>query len=63
MLPRKQCNLCVNLLQEVKKQYFSNVDSKLITDNKKIWKSVKPLFSYKIIVKEIRNLMEIRENS
>ena len=63
MLPRKQCNLCVNLQQKVKKQYFSNVDSKLITDNKKIWKSVKPLFSYKIIVKEIRNLMEIRENS
>ena len=58
MLPRKQCNLCVNLLQKVKKQYFSNVDSKLITDNKKIWKSVKRLFSYKIIVKEI-NLMEI----
>lgn len=57
MLPRKQCNLCVNLLQKVKKQYFSNVDSKLITD-KKIWKSVKRLFSYKIIVKEI-NLMEI----
>ena len=37
---------------------FSNLEPKLITDNKKFWKSVKPLFSDKITVKEIINLTE-----
>ena len=37
---RKQRNLCVTLLGKAKKQYFSNLESKLITDNKKSWKSV-----------------------
>ena len=54
---RKQCNLCVTLLQKAKKQYFSNLEPQLITDNKNIWKSVKPLFSDKITVKET-NLTE-----
>ena len=55
---RKQRNLCVTLLRKAKKQYFSNLEPKLITDNKKFWKSVKPLFSDKITVKEIINLTE-----
>ena len=33
----------------------------LYADNKKLWKSVKPLFSNKIIVKGIINLTENRE--
>ena len=55
---RKQLNLWVTLLRKAKKQYFSNLKPKLITDNKKFWKSVKPLFSEKITVKEIINLTE-----
>ena len=55
---RKQRNLCVILLRKAKKQYFSNLEPKLIIDNKKFWKSVKPLFSDKITVKEIINLTE-----
>ena len=55
---RKQCNLCVTLLQKAKKQYFSNLEPKLITDNKNFWKSVKPLFSDKTTVKETINLTE-----
>ena len=55
---RKQRNLCVTLLRKAKKQYFSNLEPKLITDNKKFWNSVKPLFSDKIIVKKIINLTE-----
>ena len=47
-----------NLLRKAKKQYFSNLEPKLLTDNKKFWKSVKPLFSDKITVKEIINLTE-----
>ena len=51
---RKQHNLCV----KPKKQYFSNLEPKLITSNKNFWKLVKPLFSDKITVKEITNLTE-----
>ena len=54
---RKQRNLCVTLSRKAKKQYFSNLEPKRITDNKKFCKSVKPLFSDKITVKEI-NLTE-----
>ena len=31
---RKQLNLCVTLLRKAKKQYFSNLEPKPITDNK-----------------------------
>ena len=55
---RKQRNLCVTLLRKAKEQYFSNLEPKLITDNKIFWKSVKPLFSDKVTVKEIINLTE-----
>ena len=54
----KQSNLCVTLLGKAKRQYFSNLEPKLITDNNKFWNSVKPLFSDKITVKEIINLTE-----
>ena len=46
---RKQCN---------KKQYFSNLETKLITDKKSFCEAVKSLSSDKIIVKEIINLSE-----
>ena len=55
---RKQRNLCVTLLRKAKKQHFSNLEPKLTIDNKKFWKSVKPLLSDKITVKEIINLTE-----
>ena len=53
---RKQCNLCITFLRKAKKQHFSNLEPKIITDNKNFLKSVKPLFSDKITVKEIINL-------
>ena len=43
-------------MRKAKKQHFSNLEPKIITDNKKFLKSVKPLFSDKITVKEIINL-------
>ena len=58
---RKQRNLCVTLLWKAKKQYFSNLEPKLITDNKKFWKSVKLLLSDNITVKEIIDLTESGE--
>ena len=38
-------NLCVSLLRQNKKDYFETLDTKSITDNKILWKTVAPLFS------------------
>ena len=52
----KQRNYCVNLLRRTKKKYFANINISSITDNKKFWKNVKPLFPDKISHKETINL-------
>ena len=44
---KKQGNFCANLLRKPKKDYFSDLDIKNITDNKAFWKSIKPYFSNK----------------
>ena len=44
---RKQGNKCIKVLQNAKQQYFNNLNSKSITDAKKFWKTMKPLFSNK----------------
>ena len=43
----RQRNYCVNLFKREKRKYYTNLDPKLIIDNKKFWKTVKPLFSEK----------------
>ena len=43
----KQRNYCENLLRKSKRDYYNNLDVKLVIDNKKFWKTVKPLFSEK----------------
>ena len=55
---RKQRNLCVALVRRAKQQYFSSLDLNLIADNKKFWKTIKPLFSEKISQKDIISLTE-----
>ena len=44
----KPRNLCVSLLRKSKKDYFSNLNEKQITDNKRFWKTVKPFLSNKV---------------
>ena len=44
-----QWNLCVSLIRQVKKQFFSNL--KDVTDNKTFWKTVKPLLTDKVKTK------------
>ena len=44
---RKQTNFCVSLLRKEEKNYFENLDTKNIGDNKTFWKTVKPLLSDK----------------
>ena len=43
----KHRNYCVNLFRREKRKYFDNLDLKMLTDNKKFWKLIKPLFSDK----------------
>ena len=44
----KQRNYCVSLLRKSKREYYSNLDVKNITDNKTFWKTVKPFLSDKV---------------
>ena len=43
----KQRNLCTKLQRSKKKEYFANIDTGELTNNKSFWKTVKPLFSDK----------------
>ena len=45
----KQRNICVNMLKKAKREYYNNIDIKLLNDNRKFWKCIKPLFSNKQI--------------
>ena len=45
---RKQRNYCTSLLRKAKRSYFMKLNPSDIADNKKFWKSVKPLFSEKL---------------
>ena len=54
----KQQNYCVSLLRKSKKEYYSNLDVKNITDNKTFWKTVKPFLSDKVISTEKITLIE-----
>ena len=55
---KKQRNLCVSLLKKAKKYHFANLDTKSVTDKKKFWQTVKPLFSNKVKVKTVIKLVE-----
>ena len=39
----------MKLLRKTKKDYYSNLDEKSVTDNKKFWKTVKPFLSNKTL--------------
>ena len=43
---KKQKNLCMSILRKKKRDYFGNLNNKIVTDNRKFWKT-KVLFSPK----------------
>ena len=43
----KQRNLCVSLIRREKRNFFNNISTRDIPDNKTFWKAVKPLFTDK----------------
>ena len=55
---KKQRNFCANLTKKVKKEYYNNLDLNLVLDNKKFWKTIKPLFSEKHNISKKVTLIE-----
>ena len=55
---KKQRNLCTSFLRKTKREYFANLNPSLISDNKKFWKTIKPLFSEKVTTSESITLIE-----
>ena len=53
----KQRNICVSLLPKTKRANFTNLDTKIMKDNRKFWKTVNPLFSEKCYSKESISLI------
>ena len=43
----KYRNYCTRLFRKEKRSYYNNLNTRLITDNKQFWKTIKPLFSEK----------------
>ena len=54
----KQQNICVSLIRQDKKSFFSNLKTKDINDNKTFWKTLKPLFTDKVQIKSKITLIE-----
>ena len=46
-LYKKHRNFCVALIKREKRNHYNNLDLRIFKDNKKIWQTVKPLFSDK----------------
>ena len=44
---KKQKNYCSRLYKTKRKHFFNNLNPKFVSDNKLLWKTVKPLFSSK----------------
>ena len=59
-LYNKQRNLCVTLLRKGKKNYFPELDNRILKSNRKFWKTVNPLFSEKAHQEESITKIRIR---
>ena len=61
----KQRNICVTLIRQEKKNFYSNLNMRDVTDNEMFWKKVRPLFTDKIQTKSKITLIEknvLKEN-
>ena len=55
-----QRNLCVSLIRQAKKQFFSNLNTNDITDSKTFWRTVKPFLTDLVETKSKITLIEKR---
>ena len=58
-LYNKQRNLCVSTLRKNKRDYFGNLNNKIVTDNNKFWKTVSTLFSEKAFHRECKTFKKV----
>ena len=60
---KQQRNFCVNLLRKTKKDHSQNLNTRHLSDNRKLWRKSKPYFtnkglnSNKFLLKEKDNLV------
>ena len=54
----KQRNICVKMVKKAKKEHYQNISLSEITDNKKFWKTISPLFGNKVKTNQKINLIE-----
>ena len=57
-LYNKKRNLCVSILRKTKGDCFGNLNNKIVTNNRKFWKTISPLFSEKAFHRECMTLKE-----
>ena len=55
---KRQRNLCTSHFRKAKRDYYSNLNPTCVSDNKKFWKTVKPLFSEKGFSSETITLVD-----
>ena len=53
-----QRNLCVTLLRKAKRDYYENLDLGNVSDSKKFWNTVKPVFGNKVTTRNKITLIE-----
>ena len=58
-LPITNNDICLSLLRKSKRDYFANLDTKIMKENRKFWKTVNPLFSEKFYSKESISLIKM----
>ena len=56
-----QQNLYVRLIRQTKKQCFSNLNTNVATENKTIWKTLKPFLTNKVKTKSKITLIEKKQ--
>ena len=57
----KQRNLFASILRKNKRGYFWNLNNKIVTDNRKLWKTISHLFSEKAFHRDCATLRESTE--
>ena len=57
-----QRNLCVSLIRQAKKQFFSNLDTNVFTENKTFWEILKPFLTDKIKTNSKITLIKKKKN-
>ena len=50
----RQRNLCVSLLWKTKRDYFKQLNNKVVSDNREFWQTKSPLYSEKVFCKETK---------